>query len=466
MLKNHPEYDAMLKSWQWARMFTSEDAVYGAGDQLLPRLAAMKTDVVGGPQHYELYLAHATLWLVLPYVIDKMVGELFRKEPKIQVPDFLEADATGNGDPMLNLAEQVATEVSHVGRCALVIDWPDASATPVVRLYNAESLVRWEGDGNRLTSVVFKEEAADGGLIFGATLEDAREPKTQYRCYYLDENGKCNYAVYDEAGERSNEGSGLVGRTGRILERLPVVIINSGHIGASVTTPPLDPLIRLNRRHYIMDARLNRGIDFGTSPTIWVAGADKNQEVSLVSGRMGIVKLPDEDSKMGMLEYQGAVLPIVLQRLDSLARQMIALGGRMFEPKGLGQVAAETVRHSMSGERCVLSAISRNISRGLTMAAEIAAELYSGGKQSVEIRLNADFDGGTSTDVMRTLTELWKARAVSYATLYQALKAQEVPFSGSDAEAERAAIEAESSEIDALVARLDSMKPEVDDGTT
>ncbi|MAR57109.1 MAG: hypothetical protein CMM93_08000, partial [Rickettsiales bacterium] len=183
--EKHPQYDAMVDTWQMCRdCVTGQRAVHAARDTYLPMLSGQER------KQYDAYLKRALYMNATGRTVEGMVGMVFRKYPTIALPDALkeiELDIDMSGVSLAGKAQDIVTEVIKVGRAGILVDMPQAGETeegvaptisqtreqgirPYLAMYKAEDILNWTyervNNQTQLTQVFLAEIDETGAHDF------------------------------------------------------------------------------------------------------------------------------------------------------------------------------------------------------------------------------------------------------------------------------------------------------------
>jgi len=405
-----------------------------------------------------------------------LTGSVMRMPPKIEgVSDQVEThfeDITLTGQDLQAFAKMAVQEVLTTGRAGVLLDMPTTespgtTARPYWVLYRAEQIINWRvlpiNGVPVITMVVLKEE----------TEKDPGQDPFLGDCEITYRVLKLVDGVYSIELWKPQEGD--TGQTsdlryvldetitprmfGKPLDYLPFVFINPMTIEAEPEKPPLLDLVDVNLSHYINSADLEHGRHFTALPTPWVTGVGTESGFTIGSSRAWV--LPNVESSVGMLEFDGQGLGALEKALDAKERLMVVLGARMLEEQKWAAEAADTLRIRGQGENSMLATIAGTVSVALTCIAYWHAE-WVGTKETedISIKLNQDYQTNNLTpQELDALVKSWQANAISYSTLYFNLEQGEITRPGVDAETEQDLIEAENPQPMLSIDPLDPTMP-------
>lgn len=461
----HPQYADAADRWTMMRdVIQGEDKVKKAGSRYLPKPAG-RTD-----EDFEKYIARAQFFDATGKTAGGMVGGIFRKPPKAELPkqiEYLLEDADGRGTPLTQFAKEAASETVGLGRVGLLVDMPDVpvlkrldeeramGANARLYLYPAENIINWSharvGSDYQLARVVLKEllhEAKD-------TDEFESEEIEQYRVLDLEvgeeEGAPGGYRV---RVFRSADGKWEViseyrptAPDGSRMDFIPFVFVGAEDNTADIDKPPLLDIANVNVGHYRNSADYEDALFMVGQPTPVITGLDsqfiEKHKGQFVIGSRAAWLLP-ANSSANLLESSRDIGGLS-KAMESKESQMIQLGARLIDSNPAGVEAAETIRLRQSGEASVLASVAENVTRGLQAVLEWAAEWMSGSPDDVEFACNTDFfPARLNSADLKELVASWQGGVITYATLFENLIAGEVITAGTDLEEYEEQLETEA----------------------
>jgi hypothetical protein len=463
----HPDYDAALPAWLRARdVFGGEDAVKNAGERYLPKLDVQNDD------EYTAYKSRAAFFNATGRTADGFVGLIFRREPKLTVPNNGKAvaralaafakDADLLGTALPEYAKNVMTEIIGVGRAGTLVDWEDqAEQRAYTVLYTAEQIINWRSErinGRNVVTLVVLSENADGRMKNEESDEFARETIEQIRVLKLVNvvSGEATDTTREarvipmryvvEVWQRKTNATKQTEwelidariplRLGKPLPLIPFVFHGPRHALPDVDKLPLADIIAVNLDHYRLTAEFRHGLHFTALPTAWVSGFPKNSTLQIGSSVAWVTDTVGATA--GFLEFTGQGLTTFERAMDRDERLMAVLGTRMLEAQKRVGETADAIELRQSGENSVLTTMSVSVGDSLT---RVLRWVYwwnstedipdSIGKNVVSIELNTDYNTkGMSSNELTAVVAAWQAGAISRETMFEILQRGEVLFDG------------------------------------
>jgi Domain of unknown function (DUF4055) len=426
------DYREAEAGWQRCRdCFAGSDAVKRRGVAYLPQVEGMVADRVNGGTAYAGYLARALFYPAMQRTVAGLAGLVFAKPPTAAgIPQTFQPvfdDVTLSGVSLLAFGLDLCQEILTVGRVGLLLDLPEAvvaNATPYWVKYQAEQILNWQSERingrHVLTQVVlceFAEEANPNDEWDILRVEQfrvlqLRDGVYQVERYRRDPNDRTKFV---QIGERA-----VPLRRGQPLRFIPFTIFGPSNIAPPIETPPLLALADVNLSHFRTSADHEHGAHFTALPTPWVSGhtLPANETLAIGSGTAWV--FPQENARVGMLEFTGAGLSALANLKEEKRLMMVSLGARMLETQRNVQEAAQTVRLRHAGERSAMSVLADTEGQGLTQV--VRRHLWWSGLEDAaalqaKISLNPDSMDELSADDIRALVSSWQAGAISHKTL-------------------------------------------------
>jgi len=482
----HPLYDKNLSRWETLRtVLEGEDAVKKAGEKYLPRLDGQSyfSDYPGAAganvTSYSAYKDRASFFDATSRTRDALVGAVLRKESEIHFPERerVRLNTIGrDGESFGEMVQEALDEVIGMGRFGHLIDAPqEPDGDPFVASYQAENITDWDeiivNGRKRLARVVLRE------VSDGYSKDGKKQPVINYRIlrlgypsppndvvdainkstltyfdyFGLSEDDLRDGAIYfqeiwrpvdDAKDEKWYLAQIIIPRIrgGVPLNEIPFIFFNSSSTKPKPQKSPLYDLSAVNLSHYRNSADLEHGLHFTALPQPWAAGFKMDSHAVLYIGS-GVAWVTEEPGgHAGYLEFTGAGLRAISDRMNDKKKEMALLGARLLDepPPSGGNEAAETIKLRQAGERSVLAKLTFSVSEGLTKSLRyIAKWLGINNIENISIALNTDFGvEGLSPTMLNALMAQVQTGVMSWNTYFWNLKRGEVIPDGIDEEAE------------------------------
>lgn len=468
----HPEYKARAPQWKRARdTAAGQDAVHAGGILYLPKLKKQEQ------LEYDAYKLRTGFYNATGRTISGLIGMLFRKPPKVEVPDGINdilKDVDMKGKPFVMFAQDVAEECLNPGRVGVLVDHSVAPPSdvvvtvaksrelglrPMMQMYCAENIINWRIDRINnaavLGMVVLTE---DYKFPIGQGKPDEPwGPKSnefeavcemRYRVLDIDTQRGNTYRQRVFRKDRNNNDQ-LVETiiplmNGFPLPYIPFWFIGPDGIDMGVEAPPLIDLINTNLSHYRTNADYEHGCHFTGLPTPWISGYQNlDPEKGAPDFYIGSTKawvFQDPNAKAEYLEFTGQGLGELAKNLDRKENQMAVLGARMLAPEKATAETATTAAIHRTGENSALAGIGISVSLALTKVLFVfttwAGQIVTPDKVNFETTrdfMPVNIDAQTLT----ALVQAWQAQAISFDTFYDLMQRGDISQADVDAAIEQ-----------------------------
>lgn len=405
----HRSYNASLARWQRLRDASGgRDAVQAhdrgqyyvppeSRESYLPPLSGQSF------AEYRAYSSRAVFFGATDRTVNALAGLIYAKDPEVETPSGITRyldDIDLGGTSARDFSQRVAFEELLMGRVGVMVEFPSVStegmtiaqaeivnARPYLTHWLAEQIIDWRtgnvpGQGNRLTMVKLKEAVEVVESEFVTTIVQQYRVLDLFEGYYRQrlwrEGDGDDWILAAEIYPQAN---------GKRLSYIPFHIVG----GPAVRKPLLLDMADVNFAHYRTDADLSHALHMTALPTPYVAGVQLEAGQSLHIGSSAAWVFPDPQAKAGFLEFTGAGVQPMQDRLESLQQTMAVLGARMLLETSQGK--NETFGGAelrTAGDRGTLTAVARDVSETMTKALTWLAE-WVGASGPVRFDLNTDY---------------------------------------------------------------------------
>lgn len=428
----HPDYEAAEDRWQRIRdVMIGHDAMVDGGTRYLPALSGQTVE------EYAAYQQRAVFHDATSRTVDGLVGSVFRKPPKIEVPQPFEPlveSLTNRGVDAALMVKAIVREVIEIGRYGVLVDMPAGGGNPFAVGYKAEDIVNWREaviDGKpQLVLVVLRETAVTPAP--DDRFETRKVERFRVLEFIAEEGAAPVYqtSVYErrEDAQRAQtleliEGPIIPRRRGTALASIPFQFFAPSHLRPDVAKSPIQGLALTNIAHWQTSADLKHGAHFTALPTPWIAGefgSDADSELRIGSS---VAWKFEPGATVGMLEFTGAGLAAVRQVREDEKQDMAVLGARLLEDQKAAAEAAATVSLRHRGENSVLAGIVDTIQRGFTNVLDTAIWWAGGAENASTVTLNKDFiEAALSPQDMVQLVAGWQQGGYGGEVLFKNLR--------------------------------------------
>nr|DAS95238.1 MAG TPA: portal [Caudoviricetes sp.] len=395
----HPEYSKNLTKWQLMR-----DALAGevAKEKYVPKLSDQEAE------EYSAYVGRAEFYNATARTQVALTGLLFAKPPKVELPEALKTigeNISLDDDSLEALAKNIADECLSVGRCGVLVDLPSVEKSDYSKLeaerlnlrayatlYKAENIINWKTtkiNGSNVTSLVVLAET------YAEPTQDefVDNIKTRYRVLDLHE-GYYRQRVFSEtkAGNFEVVSEIYPSANGQKLGYLPFTFFNVNDLKTAVEKPPLLDLAKINISHFRSEVDLEHGTHFTALPTPYVTGYQGESSEKLKIGSTAVWVINDPSAKVGFLEFSGAGLSTLENRIAVKEKRMSILGARLLLDEKKTAEATETLQMRKSGENAVLTSVASTISEGIVSFLKDIAFFENIAGENLIYEINTDYN--------------------------------------------------------------------------
>lgn len=430
---------------------------------------------------YNAYVTRANFYNVTKRTLQGLTGQIFSRDPQIEVPTSLEPvvkDVTGSGVSLEQMAKDCAENVLEFGRMGVLADYPAVSnpqtaeeierlnIRPTIKTYKPWDCINWRtivrGGKTLLSLVVLREDfiVSDDGF--------AEEVEDQYRVLRLvrsaGENGEIVDTYTQEVWRGKVGGWQIVegpftpaGADGQPFNEIPFVFIGAVTNSPDVDEPPLFDLADLNLAHYRNSADYEESCFMVGQPTPWFAGLSESWVKDIMQegvglGSRGAVLLP-ENGSAGLLQAEPNTMP--MEAMKHKEAQMVALGAKLVEERSVQQTATEAEQNEAS-ETSTLASVAKNVANGIKWMLEWCAIFTTGSEEGIEFDLNTEFDLAKMSAADRAqLIREWQAEAITFGEMRESLKRGGIATL-SDEEAQAALDEEGAKRLEKDAARIEA----------
>lgn len=447
--QRHPLYNQIYDIWKSIRLsHAGEEAVKREGVLYLPPTRAMQEDGVGKPnaageKNYQAYKTRAVFPDLVSAAVDAMVGLMHRRPPHIELPAQMEsmrANATLEGESLEVLMRRINQEQLLTGRLGLMVDIPtspQSNVLPYLVTYQAERIVNWDveayPDGREVLSLVVLDESADA-RVPGQT---GWARKTVYRLLIAGQTavdlGSPVGAVY-AVGETNNSNELDIGSVlapslgGRVLERVPFVLIGARDLVPNPDTPPLLGVSRLSFTIYRGEADYRSSLFQQAQATLALVGAhDTGEGESQRLGSGAVIELPiGGDAKF--VEVSGEGLGEMRTALENDYRRAAEAGAQLLEARGKSAESGDALRVRVAARTATLANVAMTGAEGLQSALRLAAEWRGLDPAKVIVTPNLDFaeDEFNTQDLVYFMDAKERGIPLSLESIHRFLKKHDV----------------------------------------
>lgn len=417
----HPDYASTVSVWRKIRTVVSGEEAVKRADDYLPRPTQM-TD-----SDYNLYRKRAKFYSAAERTLTAFVGFVQRKEPSIIIDDdqiaYLISDIDGRGTSLDEFAGRILTEVIMMGRAGISVDVVDGRI--VLESHRAESITNWHCDANGSPNLVVISDAEAVPNPDDPYVLDTRQV---YRSWRETDIGVVYQKFVESArGQYVETAAAELSGPSAPVTSVPVVIVGTSGVRSDVDRSTLLPIVNLSLHHYMLSADRNWGLHFVALPTPYIVGVSPEQAPSAI-GPTSMWAIPNENARVGMLEFTGAGLREISSEMEDDKREIADMGARILESRARSAESAATVSMKGHSDSANLNTICASVSDAVTRALRIGAEWVGRPNVSeIGFALNRDFlPTKIDPQELTALVQAWLGGALSDHELFSALQEGEI----------------------------------------
>lgn len=464
-----PELNTMRKSYdKIEHALAGEEVIKSKGAAYLPPPEPVSTKE--GAARYYAYKTRAVFYNVTKRTQQGLLGQLFSREPQIEVPSYLQATVASMDGSGVNAMQQTKGTCGHViamGRGGLLSDFPTVNGTvtaadlqsgrvkPSITFYEATKIINWryarDGSNKKLLFVILEETREiykDNDFSF--------TKGKQWRVLRLDEGGFYIQELYNDNKSQPVATFRPTDYDGNRLDAIPFEFIGAEDNDPDIDDPPMYSIASLNIAHYRNSADFEDSTFLVGQPTIVLTGLTKNWCDEVLGG--GAIRF---GSRNAIPLPVGADIKLVQADPNTLAqagmelkeKQMVALGAKLVELRQVQRTATEAAQEEVS-EASVLQTVADNASVAYAQAFANAGRFVSGNDEGIKYRINTAFEISTMDANSRAETiKEWQMGALTYEEMRQVLRRCGVATLPDD-EAKRKSLEEETQRAKLMDAAL------------
>lgn len=369
----HPQYEKMESEWKIVgACVIGQRAVKDLGKDVLPD--PEESNAGNDGKRYRSYKQRAIYTNVTGRTVAALQGAAFREEPTIKLGSkvgYLEHDADGAGQSLVQLSKDVLQSLISTGREVLLVDMPvvepgqtadKTTAQATIKRYGALDLINWDtestGGKSVLTLAVLREK------YNASTEEFVKQMKDQYRVLRLTEG------VYTQQLYRDGLPQELLvprGATGSSFDFIPLFIAGAQSNDAAVDEIPISDIAYVNIGHYrnsadleenaFIQGQLTLGISSDLSAEEWTTA---NPNGVVVGARTGHFLGPNGN----FVSIQAAPSQLCDKLQERKEAQMVALGAKLIEKRSTNDTATGS-KIDAAGENSILNDLVMNVQEAI-----------------------------------------------------------------------------------------------------
>jgi hypothetical protein len=388
----HPNYEATKSKW-----FLVRSVIDNAAQSFIRTV-----DSKDAPRS-KTYIQNAILTNFTSLTKEGLTGLVFRRDPKIEIPDelqYLLDDAVGDDRGLMQLAKQSLGEVMITGRHGLLTDFPRSkggvSIADTENLqahiipYKAENIINWNierVDGKAVVKFIVLHEPTL------ALVDDFDwELKDKYRLLKLDDEGNYYQAIYDENLDIEDFVYPL-DKNGNNLKEIPFAFVGSEDNNEEMDKAPLLDLATLNIGHYRNSADYEESVFVVGQPSLFVSSDWGVQEFNealpngiKIGARQGHFLGPNGQAML----LQANANQMSAEAMRDKLKQAAYIGARLISEPG-GRETAEGVKIRFSSQNSALHTIVMNEDDAIEKSLKFCTWFMGGNPEEILFKLNREF---------------------------------------------------------------------------
>lgn len=402
--------------------------VKSRNERYLPRPNA--EDVTEANQkRYRAYLTRAIFYNVTRSTFQGLLGQIFTREPQIEIPTELEPvkeNANGEGLNLTQFSKVLCGDVLKNSRMGILADYPkteagltkaelqDGLVRPVLKAYSSKDIINWRmeniGSEHVLTMVVLTEKYinTDDGFEFTEA--------TQYRVLRLVKGVYVQELYKGERGLFELVDSFVpTDVTGNSFDRIPFTFACASDNTPIPEVPVLYDIAILNLGHYRNSADYEESCYLVGQPTPYFSGLTEEWVKTVLNGRIqlgsrGAVPLP-AGGDAGLLQAEPNTMP--KEAMDHKETQFLAIGAKLVTTASAKTATEAKINNST--ETSILANVANNVSEAITKSLQFCRKFVSNTESEIIFNLNTDFEiAKMSVEERNQLLQEWMKGAISF----------------------------------------------------
>ena len=408
----------------------------------LPNPSPSYEDPVISAARYRDYKLRANYYNVTRRTGQSLVGMVFAKYPIMTVPDIIDVKE------VTQQSRKAVIECLKKGRCGLLADYPvnegvvskqslnSLGFKPQIKLYEAESVINWRTEKDKLTLIVIRESYVTKDDGFTVEMAD------QLIVLRLTEGQATSQIVQQQNGQWVFGPVNVIRQAnGKPFEEIPFTFIGAENNDPDVDDLPLYDLAKVNIAHYRNSADYEESIFLAGQPTLFInnvtddwrdyydgieVDANGNEaetgshEITLGSRTAHLLGM---NSTATLLQAQAN--SALFEAMGHKEKQMVALGAKLIDTDSSMKTATEANSDNATNTS-ILATIANNVSDAYTKVLNFAC-LFTGDNPEAVVTLNTDYGTNKmSFQDLQTLMALWQSGAISFDEMRSRLVENEI----------------------------------------
>jgi len=451
-----PEYALELPKWKLVDdCDEGQQSIKKEGIAYLPK--PNPTDLSSENEaRYDAYLLRAVFSNYCQRTITGLVGQVYSKEPAIELPPVLEPlseDVDGTGITLDQQSRKAVRSTLKTGRAALLVDYPltdgevkkaDAITASVI-CYDCKAIINWRiekvGNENKYTLIVIEE------IVTQVDPEDMFKTEQVKQWQVLELIGGVYHRSRWEKikGTRGAdqfkiiEGSVSIPTKGNgsTWDTIPFTFIGANNNDAEIDQSPAYDLAVLNVAHYRNSADYEESVYVVGQPMYLLSGltqgwVDENYKEGFQVGSRRLAMMPvGGDGKI----LQPSANTLAFEAMAHKEEQMVRLGAKIVEANKVERTATEAGMDEAS-ENNVLTNVAKNVGAAYEQALFWAAEYMEASPvnpEEIEYSLNTDYEiSALDPQLLAGVIQAWQSGALTESEMRKKLEKTNLAYEDFD----------------------------------
>ncbi len=424
----HPQYSEMLVDWILMRdAYRGERVVKNKGSLYLFPTASQAQDgwnqgsTKSGQIAYDAYKQRARFPNYVREAVQMAIGMMHSQPSMIKVPEAMMNIMSSKGEPLEVLLRRINLEQLIMGRLGLMADLPtDPSPDrdqPYLVTYPVERVVNWDdGEVEGLVPQVLNL------VILDETEFERRNDfdwiqQEKYRILIIGEIRENESEATYKQGIVTNSGAFDLSQLsapiwkGRVLNKIPFLIINGCDLTTDVDEPPLLDLGRMCMTIYRGDADYRQNLFMQGQDTLVTIGGNFDADDTIRTGAGARLDLP----MGGEAKYIGVTSQGLKEQRESLSRlesRASSMGAQTLDTTSRERESGDSLRIRIAARTADMNQIVETGAAGLEHILKICAEWMGENPDEVSVKPNKDF--GEMPLTGQTMVEMTTARNAGF----------------------------------------------------
>ena len=368
----------------------------------------------------ESYKEYAVFYPVAQNTAQGMIGSIFRKYPRLNVPEeleYLKKNADGAGNSIYQSSQQVAHDVLRKGRAGLTVSFPQTEGqvsradilsgkvVATIHHFTPEQIINWRAEQfgalSILTLVVTREEidipGAEGynnvtNVIYREMyLEVERDDQDRI----ISDNRVYKERIWLEAVDKALSVIDVytpLDASGDTWDFIPFAFVGSENNDYHTDFPPMFGLCELNFAHYRNSADYEDSVWYAGQAQAFMTGVDQAhidmmRENKMYVGSRELLAVPSGET-FGYAQPNPNTL--VSEAMDKKIDAMIQMGARLMQT-GSATKTATQASADQDAQTSVLAMVASNTSEAYTLALQWVCRYMGIDDEGVSYELSQDF---------------------------------------------------------------------------